>query len=239
MGRSRLRASAPHWAPRQNRRSDRRPDSHSVTKSIPPSPCQQTRRQPQHRAMPQRARRQPKPQRPLSAGVEIEGPPRKSREQCTLPTPVEMNPACVLSTIAATNMDASGAPSPTVSTKGCSLASLCHRSSRLKLWTCSVRERPCWMSWTTLNGTRDGSPGPCTSRRRTSPPRHPNDFRKADPWSSLVEQAHRHAISTGQVEIARDPLTAGRLTGTDDPARSAGQSVMTWSGGLPPNASYS
>ena len=95
------------------------------------------------------------------------------------------------------------------------------------------------MSGTTRNGTPDGSLGPCTSRRRTSPPRHLNDFRKVDPSSSLVEQAHQHAISTAQAEIARDPLTARRLTGTDDPARSVSQSVMTWSGGLPPNASYS
>ncbi len=69
MGRSRLRASAPHWAPSQDQRMDRWLGSHSATRLIPPSPCRQTRRQPQHQAMPQRARRQPKPQRPLSAGV--------------------------------------------------------------------------------------------------------------------------------------------------------------------------
>ena len=63
-----------------------------------------------------------------------------------------------------------------------------------------MRERPCWMSGTTPNGTPDGSPEPCTSRRRTSPPRHPNDFRKADPSLSLVEQAHRHGIPTARAD---------------------------------------
>ena len=38
-----------------DRRLDRWLGSHSVTRLIPPSPCRQTRRQPQHRAMPQRA----------------------------------------------------------------------------------------------------------------------------------------------------------------------------------------
>ena len=122
MGRSRLRASSPHWAPSQDRRTDRRLDrwlgSHSATRLIPPSPCRQTRRQPQHPAMPQRARQQPRPQRPLSAGVETKSPPQKSRDQCTLPTPLEMNPACVFSPFAATNIQRSGTPSPTVSTHG-------------------------------------------------------------------------------------------------------------------------